>query len=194
MNLDKNYWENRYQQQQIGWDLGTISPPIKHYADGLHNKNLQVLIPGCGNAHEAEYLIELGFTCVTVIDFAKSALANLQQVQQQAIEQGRLKLVCENFFDHKGQYDLIVEQTFFCALDPSLRNAYVNKMKGLLKPDGKLVGLLFNKQFDGGPPFGGSVAEYHTYFDALFSYVSFEPCLNSVGPRIGSEVWMEVRP
>ena len=29
--LSENYWNNRYLNQQIGWDLGEVSPPIKTY-------------------------------------------------------------------------------------------------------------------------------------------------------------------
>jgi methyl halide transferase len=45
---------------------------------------------------------------------------------------------------HLPEFDLIVEQTFFCAIDPSLRKNYFKKVHQLLKPGGKLVGLLFN--------------------------------------------------
>ena len=47
---------------QLGWDLGEVSPPIKSYIDTLEDKNIRILIPGCGNTYEAEYLLEQGFT------------------------------------------------------------------------------------------------------------------------------------
>ena len=50
--------EMRWQHQQTGWDLGMISPPIKQYIDSIDDKNQRILIPGCGNAHEAVYLLE----------------------------------------------------------------------------------------------------------------------------------------
>ena len=55
------YWQNRYLENSTGWDLGDISPPIKAYIDQLNNKNIKILIPGAGNAHEAEYLHNQGF-------------------------------------------------------------------------------------------------------------------------------------
>ena len=52
---------------------------------------------------------------------------------------------------------VILEQTFFCALDPALRDRYVAHMEQLLAPGGKLVGVLFNDTLNADrPPFGGS--------------------------------------
>ena len=77
------------------------------------------------------------------------------------------------FFEHKGNYDLIIEQTFFCALPPTMRQKYVWKMHQLLRDSGKIVGLLFNKIFESGPPFGGSKAEYVSLFKDAFYYDEF---------------------
>jgi hypothetical protein len=59
-----------------------------------------------------------------------------------------IQIIHQNFFNHTNRYDLIVEQTFFCALHPSLRNQYVQKTYTLLNTNGKLVGVLFNKYFE----------------------------------------------
>jgi hypothetical protein len=56
--LDGAYWDAQYQANSTGWDLGTVSPPIQTYIDTIQNKDLAVLIPGCGNTYEAEYLLE----------------------------------------------------------------------------------------------------------------------------------------
>ena len=48
-NLNKSYWENRYSQNQIGWDLGVVSPAIKFWFDNEKNKSLNILIPAAGN-------------------------------------------------------------------------------------------------------------------------------------------------
>lgn len=68
--LDQEYWNKQYTSNTTGWDLGKVSPPIKEYIDTLEDKNTSILIPGCGNTYEAEYLLEKGFTNVTVIDIA----------------------------------------------------------------------------------------------------------------------------
>jgi hypothetical protein len=49
--LDRDYWSKRYQTNETGWDVGTPSTPLKEYIDQLENKNIKILIPGCGNAY-----------------------------------------------------------------------------------------------------------------------------------------------
>ncbi len=184
------FWENRWQQGQTGWDLGEISPPLKGYFDQLTDKNLNILIPGCGNAYEAAYLLKNGFTNITVIDLSPTLIESLKATFHQAITTGKLSVVCGDFFNHHAQYDLVVEQTFLCALLPEQRPQYAQHMYELLKPKGKVVGLLFNRDFEEGPPFGGNETEYKTYFVPLFSSIKLEPCYNSAKPRVGSELFI----
>ncbi|MGB1246092.1 MAG: hypothetical protein ACPG39_00725, partial [Flavobacteriaceae bacterium] len=121
MILDAPYWEGRYASKNTGWDIGDISTPIKEFVDGLSDKSLQVLIPGAGNGHEAIYMREKGFDKVTVLDWSASALNNLKSARPDFPEDHLIK---DDFFEHLGQYDLILEQTFFCAIDPKLREKY----------------------------------------------------------------------
>ncbi len=75
-------------------------------------------------------------------------------------------------------------------IDFAVREEYVVKMKALLKPGGKLVGVLFNRSFAGGPPFGGAHEEYINLFSKHFKHVQLAPCYNSIAPRMGSEVFL----
>ena len=79
MKLSKDLWNERYENQDTGWDIGHISTPLKEYFEQLENKNIKILIPGCGNAYEAEYLYKLGFKQVHLIDWAQKALDNFQK-------------------------------------------------------------------------------------------------------------------
>jgi len=178
--LDQDYWDKQYTSNATGWDLGKVSPPIKEYIDTLEDKNISILIPGCGNTYEAEYLLEKGFTNVTVIDIAPTLVKRLQEKFK---SNPNIKIVLGDFFEHQGQYDLIIEQTFLCALPPEIREKYVLKMHQLLKEKGKLVGLLFNKTFESGPPFGGNKAEYEQLFKNYFDFSKMDLCQNSIAPR-----------
>ena len=134
-HLSKEFWQNRYETDAIGWDLGEISPPIKKYVDQIENKDLKILIPGCGNGHEAEYLWRLGFRNVHVIDIAEAPLSNLR-TRIPEFPEGQIHL--GDFFKHDGVYDIIVEQTMFCAIDPVLRQEYADKCHELLDEFGKI--------------------------------------------------------
>jgi SAM-dependent methyltransferase len=186
--LGQNFWNDQYIANSTAWDLGQVSPPLKEYIDQLKDKNLKILIPGCGNSHEAEYLLKMGFTNISLIDIAPDLVKRLQSKFK---SDSHIKIILGDFFSHIGEYDLILEQTFFCALDPGLRKRYLEHMKMLLKIGSKLVGLLFVKEFDkAGPPFGGSKQEYDLLFRNDFELKVFEPCYNSFDKRSGSEMFV----
>ncbi|MEO0571017.1 MAG: methyltransferase domain-containing protein [Bacteroidota bacterium] len=186
--LDAAYWNKRYQENRKGWDIGYPSTPLKAYIDQLEDKSIQILIPGGGNSYEAEYLYKMGFTNTHVVDVAKTAKDNFLKRFCNFPEH---QFLVQNFFDLNNQFDLILEQTFFCALDPSLRKGYVQKMHELLKPTGKLVGVLFDFPLDLGPPFGGTKEEYVTHFEPFFQLPILERCYNSIPPRQGSELFLK---
>jgi hypothetical protein len=188
MNLDSAYWENRYRHNDHVWDIGYPSIPLAAYIGQLKDKSLKILIPGCGNSYEAELLWTSGFPNVHILDYAELPLVNFA-AKNPAFPAEQLH--CEDFFLHKGKYDLILEQTFFCALDPAQRNQYAIKMHELLNDNGKVAGLLFNCSFEkDGPPFGGSKSEYEKYFAPVFSSVKMEPCYNSIPKRAGQELFI----
>lgn len=186
--LDQTYWDNQYQANATGWDLGQVSPPIKTYIDTIENKEAKILIPGCGNTYEAEYLLQLGFTNVTVIDIAPTLVKNLKQ---KFANNKNITVVLGDFFEHKGDYDYIIEQTFFCALPPAMRQKYVWKMHQLLSEHGKLIGLLFNREFEVSPPFGGSLKEYEQLFYKAFAFNSISLAGNSIPSRANTELFFE---
>jgi len=191
-NLNPDYWNNRYKNNDIGWDLGEISSPLKAYIDQLEVQSLKILIPGAGNGYEAEYLFKQGFKNITVVDVSETALLNLKTRIPEFPEELLLK---KNFFDlnQKSYYDLILEQTFFCALSPSLRLLYVKKMYELLKPKGKLVGLMFNLPlYDTHPPFGGDELEYRKLFQHDFQIDIMESCYNSIDARKNKELFVKL--
>ncbi len=187
--LNENYWSSRYKNDDAAWDIGKVSTPLKEYFDQLKDKNISILIPGCGNAYEAEYMLQNGFTNITLIDISPVPVVKLQSALTKYLGKP-LNIICGDFFAFTQTFDLIIEQTFFCAIDPSLRADYVSKMKSLLKPNGKLVGIFFNRIFDGGPPFSGNKAEYVTLFNKDFKIKTMEECYNSIAPRKGSELFV----
>ena len=187
--LDQDYWDAQYKAKATGWDLGTVSPPIQEFVDSIQDKNSAILIPGGGNSYEAEYLSQQGFTNITVIDIAPTLIAVLKQ---KFVNHPNINIFIGDFFEHQGQYDWIIEQTFFCALPPTMRPKYVWKMHQLLAPKGKIVGLLFNRDFEEGPPFFFFKVEYTNLFSGAFIIQKMEVCTNSVAPRANSELFIEL--
>ncbi|WP_426222567.1 methyltransferase domain-containing protein [Psychrobacter sp. DWR1-2-3] len=190
------FWQQRYEQDSIGWDMGQVSPPLQAYIDQLPEsaKSQAVLVPGAGNAYEVGYLHEQGFTNVTLVDFAP---APIEAFAERYPDFPAEHLICADFFElspEKYQFDWVLEQTFFCAINPARRDEYVAQMAALLKPNGKLVGLLFDKDFGRDePPFGGTKAEYQQRFAPYFDIEIMETSYNSYPARQGSELFIKMQ-
>lgn len=188
---EKDYWTERYKNQNTGWDIGYASTPLRTYIDQITNKSIKILIPGAGNAYEAQYLWELGFKNIVVIDISEIPLKDFKKRIPDFPEN---QLVHANFFKHQESYDLILEQTFFCSFVPTDQNriAYAKHMASLLVPTGKLVGVWFDFPLTNDMekrPFGGDKSLYLNYLKPYFKTVSFEPCYNSIAPRQGKELF-----
>ncbi len=187
--LNKSFWEKKYQQNETGWNIGKISSPLKNYFDNLKDKSCKILIPGCGYGHEAKYLLDLGFENVSVIDLSATAIKTLHK---NAPNFNKKNLHISDFFEHKKKYDLIIEQTFFCAIDPTLRNKYVSHCHQILNKEGKITGLFFNKDFGNDhPPFGGSKEEYLNLFQKKFMINTLKVAEDSIESRKGTELFFE---
>ncbi len=185
--MNKSYWEQRYINGKTGWDIGKISTPIKEYIDQLTHKYLKILIPGAGNGFEAEYLWKNGFKNTFLIDIALQPINNFKKRVPNFPES---QLIKGDFFDLKMEFDLILEQTFFCVLSPKLRQKYCDKMFDILKPKGKIVGLFFDFPLtEKGPPFGGNASVYKKIFDSKFKINCLERATNSILERQGKELF-----
>lgn len=188
---EQAYWTERYLDSSTGWDIGEASRPLISYCEQLKDKSLAILIPGAGNAHEASYLHKNGFDNVHILDISEIPLKNF-------IDQNptfpKTHIHHQDFFKHKGKYDLVLEQTFFCSMIPTQMNRvkYATKMASLLLPKGKLVGLWFNHPLTDDMekrPFGGTQNEYEGYLSPYFNIISFNPSHNSIDARQGNELF-----
>ncbi len=189
MSYNQTYWKKLYLENKIGWDIGYISTPIKEYIDQLSDKSIKILIPGAGNAYEAEYLYNKGFSEVFVLEFADEPINNLVK---RVPNFSKSHIIKQDFFAHTGQYDLIIEQTFFSSLKRENRTDYVDKIFELLKNNGKLVGLLFAIEFNGtNPPFGGNMDIYNKQFSKKFKIDILEIAYNSIKPRANNELFIK---
>ena len=189
------FWQQRYEQDSIGWDMGQVSPPLKAYIEQLPEsaKKDAILVPGAGNAYEVGYLHEQGFTNVTLVDFAPAPIKDFAERYPNFPAD---KLICADFFDLSAEqyhFDWVLEQTFFCAINPARRDEYAQHMAALLKPKGKLIGLLFDKDFGRNePPFGGTREEYQQCFETHFEIETMERSYNSHPARQGSELFIKM--
>ena len=125
-----------------------------------------------------------------MVDLSEIALENLKKRVPKFPD---VQLLHANFFEIEDLFDLVIEQTFFCAIQPKLRPQYAHKMNAILQPKGKIVGLLFEAVLnEDHPPFGGTKEEYLNYFQPYFQQVSMNPCYNSYPNRQGMELFIQL--
>lgn len=190
-DLSPQAWNQRYLDANTPWDLDGPTPEFVRLLreKALHKKGT-VLIPGGGRGHDAVLFARHGYE-VDLVDFADAALqaalnqAFLAKVNVHAYRQDFFALASLPY--HVGRYDLLVEYTFFCAIDPALRARYVEAAAKLLRPGGQLVGLFFPLASDKeGPPFVVSREEVEALFRPYFE-LKIETPKESVKPRAGRE-------
>ena len=192
MTHDEAYWTARYRENQTQWDAGQITTPLKQYIDQLTDKHQLLLIPGCGFALEAVFLHKIVLKNFHLFDIAEYPLAVFLKKNPSFPSS---HLIHNDFFNLDVKFDLIIEQTFFCALHPSQRSIYCQKMKDLLTRSGRLIGVLFEDElFSDHPPYGGDRVEYIQHFEPYFEFKVFERCYNSIKPRENRELFINLLP
>ena len=192
-SLNESFWNNRYLENNTGWDLGVISTPIKKWFDSQINKDLQILVPGAGKGHEVKYGFDHGFNNIYYLDSSTEAISSFKE---NCPNFPKDQIIKSDFFDLRKDlfFDVVIEQTFFCAISPFLRKEYVKKTHEILTEDGCVVGLLFNKNFDHqGPPFGGLYEEYVELFSKIFIIEKLENSMHSMTPRKENEFWLTLK-
>jgi SAM-dependent methyltransferase len=188
MKLNKEFWKEKYRLEDTPWDAGSATTPITTFIDGLEDKNLKILIPGVGNGHEFEYLYNKGFKNIYALDITEEPLVNIKRKLPELPEK---YLILQDFFQLTGSFDLILEQTFFCALAPDLRPLYAKKINEILTQKGQLAGVLFDFPLtESGPPYGGDISEYIRLFEPFFKIKTLERCYNSIKPRKDKEIFI----
>lgn len=187
-------WQKHYDDDDLMWDLGEPSPPFVRWWNGFTDAPGKAVVPGCGQGHEVSLLAGSGWE-VTAVDFAPGAITRLEK---RLAEEGRsARLLNQDFFEidasHDGRYDLLLEQTFFCAIHPENRPLYVDTVHRLLRPGGKIVGLFYETGQPGGPPFNTSRGDVVDHFSGRFEIAVLEKTPHSAEHRRGKEWFAELR-
>ncbi len=154
MLLDSNQqdrWEKRYLEGRTAWDRGAPSPTLDIGLAQMPNPPARVLIPACGRGYEIAELARRGYR-VTGVDFATSAVTELQQILDAQHLQGNV--VASDLFAWEAErpFDVIYEQTALCALEPQKWSEYAERLYRWLRPGGLLIGAFMQTHRDGGPP------------------------------------------
>ena len=167
------------------WDAGGVPEDLQRFARE-HGERPRTLIPGCGSAWEARWLLDRGWP-VTALDFSPAAIEAARPVL--ADHQDRLLLA--DFFDFPvpEPFELVYERAFLCALPPKLWSTWGERMGQLLEPGGLLAGYFFFSDQPKGPPFGASARVLANLLGPGFEQIEDRPVRDSIPVFAGAERW-----
>jgi SAM-dependent methyltransferase len=185
-------WEKHYDDGDLAWDLGEVANPFARLWEDNVLKPGVLIVPGCGQGHEVMFFAERGFQ-VTGVDYTSGAVELLRKTLKD--KKLNANILQQDFFSldvaHDRAYDSLLEQTFFCAIHPEQRSAYVETVSRILKPGGLLFGLFYETGEEGGPPFNTTESDIRNYFSDAFDVDRLEKCSFSSEKRQGKE-WLAV--
>ena len=123
----------------------------------------RALVPGCGRGYSVVQLASPERTALG-LDIAPTGVAAARDFITEAVGGSDLEAQVDvqeaDFFSAEivskiGQFEVVYDCTFLCAIQPDMRKAWANQMNKLLAPNGELITLIFPNGPLGstGPPF-----------------------------------------
>lgn len=189
MPLSVDFWEERYASQHTPWDLAKPAPPFVALIKKEHLPPGKMAVLGAGRGHDAAFFARQGYE-VMGFDYATLAIQEATEVYGDLC-----RFVQADIFNlptqYQYQFDYVLEHTCFCAIHPTQRQAYVKTVDFLLKPGGKLVGLFWDHDGHGGPPYSTPGEEVKRLFKTAFETYLFEKTSHSI-PSRQNEEWLAI--
>lgn len=157
---NQEFWEDRYQTQQTGWDRGGANPHLDVWLEAEHLQiPARVAVPGCGGGWEVAELAARGFA-VTGLDYAPAAVERTRALLARRGLSAEVIQADVLTWQPEMKFDAIYEQTCLCALHPDQWVRYGAALHRWLVPGGRLLALFMQaltpeagQGFVQGPPY-----------------------------------------
>lgn len=210
--LTPEYWQGRFMSSDTPWELGHPSVVLLEAFDELARRgeeivSKRILSAGCGTGSDALALAERGAQ-VLAVDWSHSALAEIRaRAESLSPDSGGVAIESGDFFSMDPRpVDVVAEHTFFCAIDPSARGRYVDRMAAWLTSGGYLVGNFFvltdhdASSLPGlsltstgdGPPFATTVSELRRLLSPAFEEILLRPAARGEPDRRPGMEWVGI--
>lgn len=175
------YWEERYRAGDHPWDKGQGHPALEDWLAGEHALEgkacgWKVAVPGCGLGSDVRLLAGV-FDQVLGLDAAPSATEQARKIPREGGETYETGSIFEPPLPWRGEFDLVVEHTLLCAIQPEDRPRYRDGVLSLLKPTGFYLAVFYRdpEHEPPGPPFGITASEieqlFHPHFRLLEAWI-----------------------
>ncbi len=179
------FWDHRFRNGVTPWDAGGVPEDLQRFTKD-HGEQPRTLIPGCGSAWEARWLLDLGWP-VTALDFSPAAIAAARPIV--GPHQDSLLLADFFRFEVMEPFELVYERAFLCALPRTLWADWASRLPALLKPGGLLAGYFFFQDSPKGPPFGIRPEALEDLLAPAFELLDDRAVNDSIPVFAGFERW-----
>ncbi|KAK7033678.1 hypothetical protein VNI00_012678 [Paramarasmius palmivorus] len=153
---DHSSWDVAWKQNITPWDNGNTQPPLKQILQELPLTGRRALVPGCGAGYDAIHIASVTNYQTLGLDISQTALDKASSLVPPELS-STVFFKSGDFFNLKDdeRFDLIYDYTFFVAIPPTLRPAWGEQMRSLIKPGGYLITLIWpiDPYTETGPPY-----------------------------------------
>lgn len=106
-----------------------------YHLDTIERVN-RVLVVGGGTG---QILKHKAFQKAASIDYVELSAKMIQRAEKYTSALPQINVIQKDFFEHEGQYDLIICNFFLDCLDETHLSLAVSKLKNMLQPNGRLL-------------------------------------------------------
>ena len=190
-------WNAQYAAGNTPWDKRAPAPPLLEWLDAGGQLDGDIFVPGCGFGYDVRALAGVpGVRRVVGFDLSEHALTAARAFPAAGHEDYRAGDLFDLPAELRGAFDVVVEHTCFCAIDPARRADYVTAIAGALRPGGLLLAVFYLDPWNageplppgGGPPFGTTVAELDGLFPPTFTLLEERRPTRAYPGREGREL------
>jgi thiopurine S-methyltransferase len=171
MSETRAFWQQRWEQHQIGFNEGKPNDLLVAHAGRLEiAPSMRILVPLAGKAADLRWLSARGHDVVGV-EFIIHGIDEFFREQDvdtwshhhklgthDAFTANHVTMICEDFFairaESVGTFDAIYDRAALIAVEPAMRARYVETCRGLLKENAPtlLISVAYDQSKTHGPP------------------------------------------
>lgn len=174
--MEKEFWLERWQLQEIGFHQGEVNPYLQQYWQQLQaERNGTVFVPLCGKSRDMLWLREQGHPVLGVELSPIAVHAFFEEngyIPQHAAdarfdscEADGFRILCGDFFalnqDDLTSVSAVYDRASLVALPPDMRERYARHLSSILPPATRILLVTFDypQEEMQGPPFAVSAGE-----------------------------------
>jgi thiopurine S-methyltransferase len=179
--MEKEFWLERWQQQEIGFHQDEVNPYLRQYWHELHvARTGTVFVPLCGKSRDMLWLREQGHPVlgVELSPIAVHAFFEENDRIPQHTADGRFdrceadgfRILCGDFFDLDKQdlanVSAVYDRASLVALPLEMRSRYVQHLANIMPSATQILLVTFDypQAEMPGPPFAVSASEVATLY------------------------------